>query len=83
MKLYQILSILFILYIGTCEKKPSEPIIGKELELLWSFEYIDESISISSISNSPTIYDPNTVFLSIDQSITSINSLTGLQNWRY
>lgn len=74
-----ILAFLF----GNCNQTPIEETKEKELTLLWSVEYLDESVSLSSVSNSPTVINDTMVLLAVDEAITSIDVYSGEINWRY
>lgn len=76
---------LYFLFLS-CINCIDNPADGKkeksELKLAWEFEYIDESISVSIVSTTPTVIDNSHLLTYIDGSITSINTENGNFQWR-
>ena len=79
------IAIAFTILFGSCIEKTAgeEPPVEKELSLLWSYSYSNESISLSLVSGAPTIMDNDRVLIFPDGNLTMLEIETGKENWKY
>lgn len=80
-------NLFFCFLFLSCINCIDNPADGKkeeaELKLVWGFEFIDQSISVSTVATAPTIINDSQVLSYIDGSVTSIITENGNLQWRY
>lgn len=77
--------IALTIFLSSCSEKTAgdEAPAEKELSLVWSYPYSDESVSLSLVSGTPTIIDNDRILIFPDGNLTMIDTETGNEKWQY